>query len=87
VGIGPGASQSFCDVMAQRVEQQQQQQKVAAAPGSRGAGPQLVQDESWGEEHKRRTMQKLFDLEDSVLARDGDKDEYKPFCESMFQSL
>jgi hypothetical protein len=90
-GLGPGSSQSFCDVMAEKAQDQQQRQEAAAGAG-RGREQQqqpepLPQEEQWGQEHKRRTMQKLLDLEDSVLARDGDNTEYKPFCESMFQSL
>jgi hypothetical protein len=80
--------------MAEKAQDlQQRQQAAAAADAGRGREQQqqqpapLPQEEQWGQEHKRRTMQKLLDLEDSVLARDGDNTEYKPFCESMFQSL
>jgi hypothetical protein len=79
VSIGPGSTQSFCDVMGQQQQQQQQQAK--------GMEAELVQEDAWGQEHKRKTMQKLLDLEDSVLARDGDKEGPKPFCETMFQAL
>lgn len=61
-------------------------QQTAAAAGRPVKAP-LPQEEQWGQVHKQRTMQKLLELEDSVLARDGDPEEYKPFCESMFQSL
>lgn len=95
VGIGPGSTQSSCDVMADKAQGQQQAAAAAAAAAAAGSGaeqrlqppPQLPQEEQWGQEHKRRTMQKLLDLEDSVLARDGDNSTYRPFCESMFESL
>jgi len=86
-GIGPGSTQSFCDVMAEKAGQQQAAGAAAGSSSSRGVQQQPPQEEQWGQQHKRRTMQKLLDLEDSVLARDGEKEEYKPFCESMFQSL
>jgi hypothetical protein len=79
-----------------RPEQVEQQQQAMAAAAAAGRGPdvqplqqqqQPPQEEQWGQEHKRRTMQKLLDLEDSVIARDGDKEEPKPFCETMFQAL
>jgi hypothetical protein len=87
-GMRPGSS----------AEQQQQQAMAAAATA--GTGPDVQQplqqqqlpqegeqQQQWGQEHKRRTMQKLLDLEDSVIARDGDREEPKPFCETMFQAL
>jgi hypothetical protein len=84
VGIGPGSTQSFCDVMG---EQQQQQQQQQLQQQGKVFETDLAQEDAWGQEHKRKTMQKLLDLEDSVLARDGDKDGPKPFCETMFQAL
>ncbi|KAF8060568.1 MTPC4 [Scenedesmus sp. PABB004] len=57
---------------------------ASAGGRTRGAGRA-----DWGAERKRRKMQELLELEDSVIGANGPPVEqaYTPFCESMFQQL
>lgn len=91
----PGSQKKpFCESMAAVMAQQPPPSLPIRGRGMGGrsklsttlTSPAAVRDD-WGQQEKERRVQELLDLEDNIMGTDQQQQQYKPFCEKMFQSL